>query len=301
MLADGNDQVPIYSTRRPSRCERLSIRGVGYNLRRWGRADARPILFLHGGRDSSITFQFVVDALTQDWSVIAPDFRGHGGSEWSTQGYWLHEVLADLDALFLQVLSDRPTAVVGHSMGGNLASIYAGLRPDRVSKLVSLDAFGPPLHQVPADMSAVLGRYLDRIRQPREPIAYPSIAAMAQRLRHANRRLELDKAMFLAEHSSSRQADGSYRWRFDPSYQGSLPSLHHMDEWRAIWSRIRAPVLWIAAGDHRANAPGSDPEVLAARREMMPSLAFERIPDTGHNLHHDAPATVGQLIERFLC
>src|SRR5882672_11361249 len=152
MLADGNEPVSVYMPQRPWRCEQVSIRGVRYNLRRWGRADARPILFPHGGRDSSITFQFLVDALTQDWSVIAPDFRGHGGSEWCSRGYWLHDVLADLDALFLQILSDQPTAVVGHSMGGNLASVYAGLRPGRISKLVSLDAFGPALHQVPADM-----------------------------------------------------------------------------------------------------------------------------------------------------
>lgn len=283
-----------------SRSETLTVRGLRYNIRRWGRTDAPTVLFLHGTQDSSVTFQFLVDELEQDWSVVAPDLRGHGGSDWVPQGYWLHEFLADVDAIFRDVLGDRPTPVVGHSFGGNIASVYAGLRPGRITKLVSLDAFGPLLHQVPADMTMVLDKYLSRIRRPREHTAYPSVADMAERLQRANRRLARDKAMFLAEHSSARHADGSYRWLFDPSYQGSLPSLHHIDAWRDIWSRIHVPVLWIASADHRDKAPGSYPEVLAERMRMIPRLTFERVPGTGHNLQHDEPAKVAALVERFL-
>ena len=59
----------------------------------------RLILFLHGTQDSSITFQFVVEHLRDDWCVVAPDWRGHGHSQWVSQGYWLHEFVADLDVL----------------------------------------------------------------------------------------------------------------------------------------------------------------------------------------------------------
>jgi pimeloyl-ACP methyl ester carboxylesterase len=294
------EHVSPYSARRPSRCEFLSIRGVQYNVRWWGQRDAPPILFLHGGQDSSITFQFLIDALQQDWAIIAPDFQGHGWSDWNSQGYWLHEILADLDGFFSKIANDQPMAVVGHSMGGNVASLYAGLRPDRVTRLVSLDAFGPRPDQIPASMNTVLSRYLDRLRCPREPHVYPSIAAMARRLQQANPRLSPDKAMFLAEHSSSRLEDGNYRWLVDPNYQGLIPSLHGVNEWRDFWSRIQAPVLWIVCDDHRDGVAGGHAEILAARRNMIPSLAFEQVPDTGHNLHHDRPEKVAQLIEQFL-
>lgn len=289
-----------YAARRLSRCESLSLYGRHYNIRRWGIEGAPPLLLLHGGQDSSITFQFMVDAFAQDWAIVAPDFQGHGQSEWNSQGYWLHEMLGDLDAFLATVLNDRPVPVVGHSMGGNLVSLYAGLHPERITKFVSLDAFGPRPDQVPKSMGSALGRYITRLRTRRASVAYPSLAAMAERLRQTNPRLARDKAIFLAEHSSVRQVDGSYRWMCDPNYQGSFPTLPNFEDWRELWSRISAPVLWIVSSDRRFGLPGGISELVERRRGLIPSLAIEQIPETGHNLHHDEPVSVARLVEQFL-
>ena len=65
-------------TYRASRCERIDVRGLQYNIRHWG-PDGAPLLFmLHGWMDSSASFQFVVDALESEWHVVAPDWRGFG-------------------------------------------------------------------------------------------------------------------------------------------------------------------------------------------------------------------------------
>src|SRR5258706_374098 len=98
---------------------------------------------LHGWMDVSASFQFLVDALRRDWRVIAPDWRGFGLSEWAkSDGYWFPDYFADLDRLLEHFQPDSPATLVGHSMGGNVAAMYAGIRPERVAKLVNLEGLG---------------------------------------------------------------------------------------------------------------------------------------------------------------
>jgi pimeloyl-ACP methyl ester carboxylesterase len=83
----------------PSTTETLDIRGLRYNVRHWGAADAPKLFLLHGWMDSSATFQFVVDAFRKSWHVIAPDWRGYGESEWLGRPYWFPDYYADLEVL----------------------------------------------------------------------------------------------------------------------------------------------------------------------------------------------------------
>lgn len=286
--------------RAASRIRDVDIRGVRYAVRQWGRDDARPIVFLHGTRDSSVTFQFVVDALEGDWRVVAPDWRGHGHSEWVTQGYWFHEFVADLDALLDLMFPGVAVPIVGHSMGGNIASIYAGALPDRVSHLVSLDGFGPLTSLIPVDVHQVLGRFLSMPKKRREHPRYPDIDAVAERLTKGNPRLAREQALFLAEHVSVEGDDGYRRWRFDPAHQMSLPSLHSLREWGDMWSHVRAPTLWVVSEDRRPFAPTAVEGEMDRRAALMPAARRVTLPGTGHNLHHDVPAEIARLVERFV-
>ena len=102
------------------------------------------LVALHGWMDVGASFQFLVDALVDDWHVVAPDLRGFGRSEWQPQGYWFADYIADLDALLDQVSPDAPVRLLGHSLGGNIVMHYAGSRPARVHAVVSLEGFGIP-------------------------------------------------------------------------------------------------------------------------------------------------------------
>jgi pimeloyl-ACP methyl ester carboxylesterase len=283
-----------------SRCETVQIRGSFYNIRRWGDPEARPLLFLHGARDSSITFQFVVDALEEEWSIAAPDWRGHGHSSWARQNYWFHEFVADLDALMDHLFPQSAAPIVGHSLGGNVASIYAGLRPERLTHLVSLDGLGPLVDRLPVDVGNALSRYLDDPKRVAEHRPYDTLEDISRRLMHASPRLDAAKAEFLAEHSSVVQEDGSRRWRYDPSFSRSLPTLRGMEEWGAIWARIRVPVLWIASDDIRPGAPTNSRDILESRKASMGDPAFLQLPNTSHNLHQDSPNEVAGAIEEFI-
>ncbi len=130
---------------RASRSETVPIRGIDCHVRRWGPGHAPPLVLLHGSQDVSASWQFVVDALERDWQVVAPDWRGHGLSGRSgADTYWFPDYVADLDALLEHVTPDAPARLVGHSMGAQVAALYAGVRPDRVARLVNVDGFGPP-------------------------------------------------------------------------------------------------------------------------------------------------------------
>jgi pimeloyl-ACP methyl ester carboxylesterase len=285
--------------RTASRCESLEIRGLRYNVRRWGREDARPLLLLHGSQDSSITFQFVVDALKSDWSIAAPDWRGHGRTDWAPGRYWFHEFVADLDRLMTALFPDRPVAIVGHSLGANIGGVYAGLRPARVSQFISLDGFGPLLDAVPVDARAILEHSL-AAETGREHVAYCSVDDVAVRLTEANPRLTRERALFLAEGSTIEGADCRRRWLFDPNHRRTIPSIHAIGGWYSVWSGIEADVFWLVSSDERPHAPNNDPSIMDERAAMMKVRRRAVIPDTGHNLHHDAPEIVAASIEAFL-
>ncbi|MGG2383022.1 alpha/beta fold hydrolase, partial [Salmonella enterica] len=79
--------------------EQLSVRGLKHRLTWWGEQTATPIVLLHGFQDCGDTWQFLVDCLPHDWSIVAPDWRGFGGTDWAPGGYWYPDYFADLEAL----------------------------------------------------------------------------------------------------------------------------------------------------------------------------------------------------------
>ena len=110
----------------------------------WGNPSAPPLLLLHGGRDHCRNWDWVATALRDEYHVIAPDLRGHGNSAWSASGhYTMASYIYDLAQLVHQQ-ELAPVAIVAHSLGGNIATRYAGVYPDAVRRLVVIEGIGPP-------------------------------------------------------------------------------------------------------------------------------------------------------------
>jgi pimeloyl-ACP methyl ester carboxylesterase len=285
----------------PSESICLPIRGVQYHCRCWGDP-AHPRLFmLHGWMDVSASFQFLVDALAEAWHVVAPDWRGFGLSGWGSAGsYWFPDYLADLDALLAHFSPDGQVNLIGHSMGGNVACLYAGARPERVAALVNLEGFG----LVAADPQAAPRRYAKWLLElPRDHRFrdYASFDALAARLIASNSRLTPERAAFLARHWGGEGADGKVRLRSDPRHKIVNPVLYRLEEAEACWRNVTAPVLWVEGEltdtPRRLNL---DEAGLAARRECFARLTYRRIPGAGHMLHHDQPEALAAIIEAFL-
>lgn len=274
------------------------VRGLKYSVRVWG-ADSDPaLMLLHGVRDSSPTFQFLVDALKGRWRIVAPDWRGHGQTQSAYQGQWFHDYVADLEVLIQRFFPDEPVSLIGHSLGGNVASVYAGLRPAKIKRMISIDGFGM-IPMKAADFRNVLSHWIDAQRKPK-PKRYASVAEMAGKLMAANRRLSRDKALFLARHMARPLDDGGFTWQFDLVDRRSIPTMRSLEEWGACWQQISADKLWIASSDPRPGTVASDPKAFAWVVEQIGRGAIVRLPETGHNVHHDSPAPLAAIIESFL-
>ena len=283
----------------PSESAFLAIRGRRYHVRCWGPPDAPRLFLLHGWMDVSASFQFMVDAFERPWRVIAPDWRGFGLSQWNPGVYWFLDYLADLDALLAILSPDRPADVAGHSLGGNLACLYAGVRPERVRRIATLEGFGIQDTR-PEDAPKRLAKWLQQVREPPAFREYASLDQVAARLRKNNPRLTPERALFLAGHWTERRSDDRVGMLADPGHKIVNATLYRLAESMAVWRRIACPVLWVDSSD----APTEKwlretPEGMARRKACFARFSETTIADAGHMMHVDQPEACARVVERF--
>jgi pimeloyl-ACP methyl ester carboxylesterase len=282
-----------------STTEHINVRSLRYGIRHWGSPDAPIVFFLHGWMDSSATFQFVVDALKQSWHVIAPDWRGYGQSDWLSHPYWFPDYYADLHCI-LSHYTNEPARLVGHSMGANIASTYAGLRPERVSQLVMMDFLGLAL-PIGTDGSQQLGKWLSALEATPEMRGYKSHEALARRLLSVNHRLTEARATFLSRSVSCVRPGGLVAMACDPWHKIPAPTLYRVEDSMASWQRITAPVLMLMADQGFVQQRfGNDPVEMQRRLDCFKDHQVVTISDAGHNVQHDQPEQVAAALEQFL-
>ena len=285
---------------KPSRSEFHDIRGLRYHVRTWGNPAVPPVFLLHGWMDVAASFQFLVDSFTREWHVVAPDWRGFGLTEWAREGYWFPDYYADLEALLNLYQPSKPVNLVGHSMGGIIASVYAGVRPERVARLVSLEGLGLARH-APDQAPARCASWLDQLRDPPGFRPYRSFVEVAARLKKNNSRLTDERAGFLARHWARTLDTGEVALLSDPRHKIFNPYLFRIEEAIACWRRITAPVLLVSGklSDIPARMKYT-PEDLAERRGAFRNRREVELDDAGHMMHHDQPERLARLIEEFL-
>jgi pimeloyl-ACP methyl ester carboxylesterase len=276
-----------------------TFNSVRYHVRTWGEPGAAKLILLHGWMDIAASFQFLVDALQGDWQVIAPDWRGFGQSGWAGPAYYFPDYLGDLDALLNHYQADQPAYLVGHSMGGNVAGLYAGVRPQRVARLALLEGFG----LAPTSAEQAPGRYAKWLTQLREPPAFKTYASfdeLARRLQQNNPRLAFERALFLARHSAKETAPGRIEIVSDPNHKSTNPVLYRLEEAKACWRNVTAPVLWVVGAQSELLKKYTEhPNDYAARKSCFAHFEERVIEDAGHMLHHDQPQALAALLEAF--
>jgi pimeloyl-ACP methyl ester carboxylesterase len=268
-------------------------------VRTWGEPGSPKMFLLHGWMDVSASFQFLVDGFTRDWHVIAPDWRGFGMSEWQREGYWFPDYYADLEALLDRYEPDQPARLVGHSMGGIIGSVYAGIRPQRVARLVSMEGLGLA-RQKPDQAPDRYARWLDEVGDAARFRPYRSFEEVAARLRKNNPRLSEERAGFLARHWAKRLATGEVVLVSDPRHKIVNPYLFRIEEAIACWRRVTAPVLLVSGKQSDIPARMKDmPQELAERKGAFGNRREIELDDCGHMMHHDQPQRLARIIEEF--
>jgi pimeloyl-ACP methyl ester carboxylesterase len=299
----------MYPIQKASRTEFVPIRHLNYHVRQWGTPspERTPLVMVHGWMDVSASFQFVIDAMQDDHWVIAPDWRGFGLTETpGIDNYWFPDYLADLDQLLDHYVGDRPVNLVGHSMGGHIATLYSGIRPERIARLVNLEGFGMPASR-PSQAPGRYAKWMDELkamqRGEMDLKPYDSLEGVAQRLMKTNPRLSSDKAHWLAQHWSQANAQGEWRILGHAAHKVINAQLFKVDETQAIYERITAPTLCVVADNDSLTQWWKDKYTLTefmARIASVPQLQHAVIQDAGHMLHHDQPQQLAVLIESFV-
>jgi pimeloyl-ACP methyl ester carboxylesterase len=254
----------------------------------WGNADAPPLLLIHGGRDHARSWDWVAEELRHDWHVIAPDLRGHGDSSWSPDGnYEMSAFVYDVAQLIHQ-LNLAPVSIIAHSMGGNIATRYAGLYPENVKKLVNIEGLGlSPKMQAERDALGIQKRFRQWIEDKRNaagrtPKRYPNIEAAYDRMKSENTYLTDEQARHLTVHGISRNEDGTWSWKFD-NYL-NIWAMFDMprEDLAALWGAITCPMLLLYGEKSWASNPEKD-----GRLEHFPTAKVIEYENAGHWLHHD--------------
>lgn len=276
----------------------VDIRGLRYHVRRWGPPDAPTVFLAHGWMDVSATFEPVAEALIPAVQVLAPDWRGFGLTQWSEQGYWFPDYVADLDRLVEHYAAERPVGLIGHSMGAQIVSLYAGLRPQRVERLAILDG----LFLADGDPSSLPLRFrnwLDAARQPLEAPSYASFEALAERVARRHPHLDEARCLFIARCWGAADEDGRVRLQSDPRHLVQMPRTYWQAESDAVWAQITAPTLFVDAG--RSAFRNSLPrEEVERRRALFRRHRAVTIEDAGHMLHFEAPQALAAVLADFL-
>jgi len=299
----------MYQVKRKPHSEFVPIRNLQYHVQVWGEPspDKTPLVMVHGWMDVAASYQFVVDALSHDHYVIAPDWRGYGRTpSGNVDNFWFPDYMADLDFLLDHYAPDRPVNLVGHSLGGNVVMLYAGVRPERIRRLVNLEGFGMPA-TTPDMAPARYAKWMDELKKLHrgelDMKAYDAVSGVARRLMKTNPRLSPDKANWLAEHWAEQNADGKWTILGQPAHKVISAHLYQQEEVLALYRRLTMPVLAVEASDNSLDLWWKGKFTLEQYHERIknvPNVEIGYIPDAGHMMHHDQPELLAAMIERFI-
>lgn len=276
----------------------VDVRGVRNHVLEWGDRNNPLLMLLHGWGDCAASFQFLVDELKADWFVVAPDWRGFGQSQHRSRGYWFPDYLADLDVLLTRYQPDQPTHLLGHSMGANVAGLYAGIFPERVKTFVNVEGFGLADGD-PSNAPAHYRRWITQSRNMPAYATYQSFEELADRIVKRNSAMSRDKALYVARHWAARR-DDLVVLRADPAHKLPNAVQYRRAEAEACWDKVTARVLLVVGAntDFTAAAKSwidADESAHPFRNEQTTV-----IPGCGHMVHFEQPAALAEAVEGFL-
>lgn len=266
----------------------------------WENDNAKPILMVHGGMDHCRNWDWAAQALNKHYNIIAPDLRGHGDSDWSAGGTYRElDFVYDIEQLVRLRGFDKIT-IIGHSFGGFVSLIYAGLNPEIIDKMIIIEGLikskedlekrlAKPAHQR-------IKHWMEKISQAssRHPKRYDTFEEALDRMRSENTHLNEERAIHLTRHALKQNEDGTYSWKYDNYIRFPFNDCEYIDLY-SIWKRITCPVLLMRGEESWASDPEKD-----GRIELFQNAQVVNIPNAGHWPHHDQFDHFIKEVEHFL-
>ena len=239
---------------------------------------------MHGVQDHCHNWDWTSEILGKDYHVVVPDLRGHGDSEWSTGSPYNNlDYVYDLAQLVDQE-NLEPLNIIGHSLGGTIAVLFAGIFPEKVASLVSIEGVGGHWYQNNSGTQERIREWIEATRNlaGRTPRKYPDLSEAFSRMQLSNPHLSEERAKHLTIHGSNRNEDGTYTWKFDNYTHSKAPFSLTYDDMVALWENIECPTLLLNAKQGFPHRVGQDDTLKHFKHAKL-----NDIDDAGHWLHHD--------------
>ncbi|GAB5456178.1 MAG: alpha/beta hydrolase [Henriciella sp.] len=285
----------------PDRLNTFSSQRLTLSYAEWGEATAPPLVLVHGGRDQKRSWDRVAARLAKTYRVIAFDLRGHGQSDWVSDGdYGVMDHVYDLTSLVDALELERFT-LLGHSLGGNITLRFAGLFPDRIEKLVAIEGLGPSpkmlVERQSQPLSERLNNWIEQRRSlsDRGPRVMSDLAEAKGRMKAAFSHLPDDLIHHLTETGLKTNSDGTVSWAYDPAGMGRSPADISHDDFVELWTKITCPTWLVYGANSWASNPAED-----GRARHFQNANVTLIEDAGHWLHHDQFDDFMDQLDSFL-
>lgn len=287
----------------PCRSRHVALpNGLRAHVLEWGSeasALEHTVLLLHGFLENAWAWESTVEAgLAGAYHVVSVDFRGHGDSDRVGTGgeYHISDYMGDLHDL-IGLIARRRVSLVGHSLGGAVAGLYAGAIPDdRVFRLALLEGTGLPNPGGGPGRATRWLRQREHIRA-RPQRSYANLEEAAARLRETDPALDPELALRLAEKGTALGDDGRRRFKHDPRLTAGRPCAFDPDHAMLFWAEVRCPVL-IVEGE-KSEIRLSEPEG-RRRWSVFKDWRHVVVKDAGHMIQRDQPQAVAKLLRDFL-
>jgi pimeloyl-ACP methyl ester carboxylesterase len=277
----------------PVRDIELALPGLRIAARAWGDTSRPKLLALHGWLDNAASFDALAPLLCEHFHIVAIDFPGHGRSDWRPPGAWYHYVDYLSDALATaDALRWERFGLLGHSLGGAVASMLAGACPQRVERLLLIEALGPPTQAPEQTLLQLQRAFAERAAAAaKTPRVFASLdEAVSARLRAND--LSREAAQILVERGV-KAVTGGLTWSTDPRLMLASPVRNTEEQVFAVLRGIRAPVALVLAEPEQPYMPQA---ALDRRIAQVDGIEVTRLAGTHHLHMENAPAVAAQLL-----
>lgn len=266
----------------------VGINGLWLHYLDWGDKDKQPMLLLHGFMGHAHVWDDFASHFMDKYHIIALDQRGHGKSQQSVEGYYsLENHFADL-AEFVEKIGLDDLILMGHSMGGRNALFYTALRPERISRLIVVDArFGSNPRTAQA-----LKQLVRRL-----PIQVKSLDEAERRIREVYPKLSHEITQSIVKHGYVKSHNSSFVPRYDMEMSMySERSAYGAEDLRPYLENVHCPVLLVRGETSDIVSKGDAQEMC----EKIPNAEWIEIPDSSHLPVQENPEAFTEAVCRFL-
>ena len=268
----------------------VSVGNLKLHYQEWGNPGAPAIVMLHGFGVSGHMFDEFAERMQDRYRLIALDQRGHGDSDWASDGDYTRQAFVDDLEGFRQSLGLDRFVLIGHSMGGLNSVAYTVQHRDHVRALVLVDV-GPESAKEGVDN-------IVRFTRGPDELEFEEFVEMAHRF---NQRRSLDNIRERMRHRLRPTENGKYTWKFDRRFREQDSGLRigselsNDDMWQ-LFRGVAVPTLLVRGGE--SDVLSADVAERAAREMQRARLVV--VPGAGHSVPGDNPDDFTQAVRDFL-